>query len=193
MTGESLSAIEIASLVEVTEAAAYADLLRAAPSSWGCVVEETAAGWCLFAPSSDLVLFNRIVGAGIVAPARREDLQPLVDRYRSAGLRSFGVQLSPAAQPAALAGWLADAGLLYRDRWTKVYRPADPVTPPPTDLRIAHIHPDRAELFAAVMTTGCRWFVTETGEDLPDRPNPSFRNMMRAGFHVAYHRPNFMP
>lgn len=40
---------------------------------------------------------------------------------------------------------------------------------------------------------GCRWFVTETGQDRPDRPNPSFRNMVRAGFTVAYQRPNFMP
>jgi hypothetical protein len=40
---------------------------------------------------------------------------------------------------------------------------------------------------------GCRWFVTETGEDLPERPNSSFRNMVRAGFQIAYKRPNFMP
>ena len=40
---------------------------------------------------------------------------------------------------------------------------------------------------------GCDWFVTETGEDTPARPNPSFRNMMRAGFTVAYQRQNFMP
>lgn len=39
---------------------------------------------------------------------------------------------------------------------------------------------------------GCRWFVTETGQDLPERPNPSFHNMLRAGFAVAYHRPNFL-
>ena len=39
---------------------------------------------------------------------------------------------------------------------------------------------------------GCRWLVTETGEDLPDRPNPSFHNMMRLGFKLAYQRPNYM-
>jgi hypothetical protein len=40
---------------------------------------------------------------------------------------------------------------------------------------------------------GCHWFVTETGEDTPARPNPSFHNMLRAGFTVAYYRQNFMP
>jgi hypothetical protein len=40
---------------------------------------------------------------------------------------------------------------------------------------------------------GCRWLVTETGEDTPARPNPSYRNMIRAGFALAYHRENVMP
>ena len=33
---------------------------------------------------------------------------------------------------------------------------------------------------------GCEWFVTETGQDRPDKPNPSFHNMLRTGFKVAY-------
>jgi hypothetical protein len=40
---------------------------------------------------------------------------------------------------------------------------------------------------------GCRWFTSETGQDLPDKPNPSFHNMLRTGFSVAYHRPNYTP
>lgn len=39
---------------------------------------------------------------------------------------------------------------------------------------------------------GCRWVVTETGEDLPDSPNPSFHNMLRTGFQLAYQRPNYL-
>ncbi len=39
---------------------------------------------------------------------------------------------------------------------------------------------------------GCEWFVTETGEDTPQHVNPSYHNMMRAGFSLAYHRPNYM-
>lgn len=40
---------------------------------------------------------------------------------------------------------------------------------------------------------GCRWFVTETGAEDPDRPNASLRNMLRAGFEVAYLRRNYTP
>ena len=39
---------------------------------------------------------------------------------------------------------------------------------------------------------GCRWLVTETGEDVPEHPNPSYRNMLRTGFQLAYLRPNYI-
>jgi hypothetical protein len=39
---------------------------------------------------------------------------------------------------------------------------------------------------------GCKWVITETGEDTPEQPNPSFHNMCRTGFQVAYLRPNYI-
>jgi hypothetical protein len=39
---------------------------------------------------------------------------------------------------------------------------------------------------------GCRVISTETAEDRPEKPSPSFRNMKRAGFSLAYLRPNFI-
>ncbi len=42
------------------------------------------------------------------------------------------------------------------------------------------------------LKAGCKWFVTETGEDTPESPNPSYHNMLRAGFKLAYMRPNFI-
>lgn len=63
-----------------------------------------------------------MIACGLGVPARRADLHALLDRYRAAGVRNFGVQV-----------------------------------------------------------------------DLPERPNSSFHNMLRAGFDVAYRRPNFLP
>ena len=40
---------------------------------------------------------------------------------------------------------------------------------------------------------GVRLVVTETGEDLPEDPNPSYRNMLRAGFRLGYLRQNWLP
>jgi hypothetical protein len=39
---------------------------------------------------------------------------------------------------------------------------------------------------------GCEWFVTETDEDTVANPNPSYHNMLRTGFKLAYTRPNYM-
>lgn len=39
---------------------------------------------------------------------------------------------------------------------------------------------------------GCTMLVTETAQDRSDRPSPSYRNMRRFGFEVAYLRPNYL-
>ena len=49
-----------------------------------------------------------------------------------------------------------------------------------------------ARRLADARTAGCRLAITETGEDTPEEPNPSYRNMLRAGFEVAYLWPNFV-
>lgn len=264
---DSLS--ELAAVVELTEGAAYADLLRAAPSAWGCVAEETSCGWLLMAPSLDMLLFNRIVGCGIREPAPKALLRELIGRFHDRGLRNFGVQLSPAALPTDLTEQLESHGLAVRDRWTKVHRGPGAPSALGSDVGVERIGPERADAFAEVSTIGfgmpvqlrpwlastvgrpgwhhylasldgtpiaaaalfvvgdagwlgvastlpqarrhgaqglllarrladatalgCRHLVTETSEQLPTRPNPSFRNMLRAGFEVVYHRPNYMP
>jgi len=255
-------------MVEAAEAAAYADLLRAAPAEWRCLVEHRDGSWLLLAPALDILLFNRVIGLGLDAPARHGEVRAAVERFRAAGVRNFGVQLAPAATPPAAGDWLAAAGLAVRDSWTKVFRAVGPVAEAPTDLRVEAAGPSEGRAFAAVTTEGfgmppllrpwlaatvgrpgwhhylawsgsepvaggalfvhgdvgwlgiastlpaarrrgaqaalmarrladgaalgCRWFVTETGKDLPERPNPSFHNMVRAGFVVAYDRPNWM-
>jgi hypothetical protein len=259
---------ELAAVVEMTEGAAYADFLRAAPPEWGCVAEETSCGWLLMAPSLDLLLFNRIVGCGVREPARSAPLLELLGRFRERGLRNFGVQLSPAALPPDLSEWLQSAGLAVRDRWAKVHRGPGVPSAPDTNVGVKEIGVESAATFADLTTTGfgmpaqlrpwiastvgrpgwrhyvaemngapiaaaalfvagdvgwlgvastlpqarrqgaqgallarrvadasamgCRHIITETGEELPTRPNPSFRNMMRAGFSVVYQRPNYM-
>ena len=261
--------LAIARLVESTEAAAMADLLRAAPAGWQTQAEETPAGTLLLAPTVDMLLFNRLVGCGVDRPARRDELLAAIARLRAGGVKNFGVPLNPAARPVDIPAWLAEAGLTRRDRWAKVYRGADPAAAVKTDLQIQAVEAAQAPTFAAVVATGfgmppllrpwiaaavgrpnwrhylawdgaepvgggalfvhgeagwlgvastlpearrrgaqgalmarriedgralgCRWFVTETGEDTPSRPNPSFRNMLRAGFTLAYQRDNFMP
>lgn len=43
----------------------------------------------------------------------------------------------------------------------------------------------------AALAAGAEWMCTEAAEDLPHKPNPSFHNMLRAGFSLAYVRENY--
>lgn len=49
-----------------------------------------------------------------------------------------------------------------------------------------------AERCQAAAELGCDRIITETAEDLPDRPAPSYRNLIRLGFTEAYHRQNYV-
>ena len=49
-----------------------------------------------------------------------------------------------------------------------------------------------ARRVADAYAAGCRWLSIETAEDTPDRDAPSFRNVTRQGFRVAYVRPNWI-
>lgn len=39
---------------------------------------------------------------------------------------------------------------------------------------------------------GCKWFITDTWKETSEDPNPSYHNMLRAGFKLAYARPNYV-
>lgn len=44
----------------------------------------------------------------------------------------------------------------------------------------------------AARANGARRLATETGERVPDKPDQSYRNILRAGFREAYLRPNWL-
>ena len=71
-----LAAHDVAHMVEFTEAAAYADLLHAAPPVWQCVAEETEAGWLLLAPAVDVLLFHNMLRAGFTVAYHRPNYLP---------------------------------------------------------------------------------------------------------------------
>ncbi len=48
-----------------------------------------------------------------------------------------------------------------------------------------------ARRIADGLARGARWFATETGKPLPGEPHPSFSNIQRAGFSIAYERANW--
>jgi hypothetical protein len=268
MITSKLSPQEIAQLVELGEGEACAEMLcLSAPADvaadFGLQMERVGSAIALITKKMDLMLFNRVIGLGLMEPATETMVDDIVALYHNAGIQNFAVQLSPPAQPPALPAWLEARGLPRRDNWAKVYRGVEPPPPVPTDLRIESIGPDQAVAFATVACTafgmpdtlrpllagsvgqpgwrhylawdgdtpvatgalfirggvgwlgagstlpsyrrrgaqgaimaqriqdgielGCRWLITET-----DEANPSYRNMMRTGFELAYQRPNYI-
>jgi GNAT superfamily N-acetyltransferase len=49
-----------------------------------------------------------------------------------------------------------------------------------------------ARRVADARAMGCRWLSVETAEDKPDKPAPSFHNVTRLGFRIAYFRDNYL-
>ncbi len=268
MKNSKLSPQDIARLVEGSESAVYAQIVLSAPAdvvtNIGMRIERAGSAVALITKKMDFMLFNRVIGLGLMEPATEMMVDNIIALYHNASIQNFAVQLSPAAQPAALPAWLEARGLLRRGNWAKVYRGVESPPEIPTDLRIECIGPEHAAAFASVACTafgmpdtlrpwlaafvggpgwrhylawdgdtpvatgalfirdgvgwlgvgstlpshrrrgaqgaimaqrirdgvelGCRRLITETGEDTPDHPNPSYHNMRRTGFKLAYHR-----
>ena len=261
-----LSAPEIARVVELGEAEAYADMFEAAPRELGTRVERVGGAVALVARNVPVVLFNRVIGLGILEPVTPDVLTDIHGLYQ--GLPAYAVQIGPESRPINLSGWLESCDILPRDNWAKVYRPATNEIDVPTDLRVEKLGAAHFRAFAQVAATafgmppaiapwlkaiaerpdwhvygafdgddlvatgtmfargntawlgiggtlpghrkrgaqgaimarrirdaaalGCDWVITETDEDTPERPNPSFHNMTRTGFRLAYHRRNYI-
>ncbi len=262
---------KIAWLVESGEFGAWMNYYTCAPLDftlrYGVGVARAGSAWVTMIPKLDQVFFNRVNGLGLEAPATETMLDEALGVLDSAGCHNYMVQLSPAAQPPELPGWLEARGLAFRNNWAKMFRGAEPPPASQTDLRIERIGSESADAFGRIalecfemspvllpfmschvgkpgwlhylgfdgghpvstaalfisgdvawlgfgstlpshrgrgaqgalfarriadgLAAGCKWFVTETGEDTPQEPNPSYRNMLRAGFKLAYMRPNY--
>lgn len=93
--------------MEWSEAQAYAALIRAAPQSlkeqfalsspdMGQTTALIAGGY-----TSNLVL-NRVIGLGSLEAATVSELDNIDAWYRAAGVSTYAIELSPAANPADL-------------------------------------------------------------------------------------------
>ena len=91
---------QLAEMVELTEGAAYAEMFRAA-SLPDFQQQETDAGIVLIAPGADALILNRVLGVGVRQPADRRIVEEWIRRYRDAGLRNFGIQISSYAEPVS--------------------------------------------------------------------------------------------
>ena len=143
-----------------------------------------------------------------VPPAVDTDLR--VERVGPDHAATFAKLAAPAFDwPDAVQPWLAQ--LVGRPGWHH-YLAVDGDVPAATAALYttgkyayfgpAATHPDYrrrgaqsaliAQRIRDARAFGCETLITETAEDHPDHPTPSYRNMRRFGFEVAYLRPNYI-
>lgn len=148
LTGQAL-----AELIEFYEAAAFAELYRAAPPSLGLAVDESDDCVSFFAPIDAFVL-NRTIGIGLRTRPSRDLIASITERYKSSGISRYGFQLSPAVNDPDLTDLLLSCNLHRSDNWAKVYRDSSPETSSSTDLRIERVLPEQADIFGRVACAG---------------------------------------
>lgn len=142
---------------EQIELDAMRDMFEAPPTevagALGLNLGWVGGAWAFGAAGIPDVVFNRVLGLGVFAPAQRDDLARIAEGYRAAGVDRYLVHLAPQAQPAELAGWLAEAGYTpFRRAWAKFARKAEwlDAAGPPT-LAAVEIGPERAGEFARLI------------------------------------------
>lgn len=98
--------------------------------------------------------FNRALGLGIERPATAADVDDVVKFYAEHDRTFVSIPIAPQAKPPDLVEWVEARGFPLSRRWPKLWRRLETLLdPPPTDLRIEAIGPDRADAFADIVTT----------------------------------------
>jgi hypothetical protein len=105
-----------AAIVERAEADAWLSMYRHAPDSLVDALGVTATAYgdvaVIGMAHADFGLVNRAIGLGIGEPATEARLDEILAVYQGLGVGAFVLQVSPEAQPAGLAAWLAARGLV---------------------------------------------------------------------------------
>lgn len=143
--------------LDAVEAAAYTDLIAAAPppvtQALGLGVSRLAGATLLHASAAPISLFNRVIGLGNEAPATEADLDAVLGRYRELGAKTVWAHLGPASRPDELRAWLAARGFSppARNRWAKVFRGREAPPAIATLFNVRAVGPEHADALAKVI------------------------------------------
>jgi GNAT superfamily N-acetyltransferase len=94
-------------------------------------------------------LFNRVVGLGLAEPATEEALDEIGAFFGDDGV-SYGITVTPDAEPQQLTAWLGARGFSRGYAWAKFQRGVETPPSPQTDLSVGRVAADRGDVFADV-------------------------------------------
>lgn len=180
--GVPASPAAAARVADEAEAAAFADLYRAAPAplrqGLNLEVDERDGLTVLRAPGLRTPLFNRVIGAGLTRPFDVDEAEDLQARYRRAGVACWWLHWNPHAAPADVPERLLRRGYTVpaRRTWAKMLHAGPvPVPLPAGDgpgLDVGRAAPDEVEgvARAIVESFGMAPFMSGWLAALHDRP-----------------------
>ncbi len=147
----TVPALEIVRALEAAEAAACRSYTTAAPTEvaagLGLAASDLGPALAVRATAFDILMYNRVVGLGVAAPAREGELDRAIAFFRDAGVPRCMVHEAPGAEPAVLPAWLEARGFARHNHWLRLHRPvARPQGLP--DPRVRPIGREHAEVFA---------------------------------------------
>lgn len=114
---QRIEGIEIDALNEIDNAAGRLpdEVIPSSQKSYG-----RATGY--FAPTSDVLALNRVIGLGLWSPADDRTIQTILSDVKDSGATRFFVQVSPFAQPHNIGQILQAKGMTFRNNWVKFIR-----------------------------------------------------------------------
>lgn len=140
---------------EHLERLVLAELHAAAPlpvrERMGLRLETIGSALATVASHERSILWNRVIGLGVGAPAGPDDLQRIFDLYERAGVARFFLHWHPGARPPDLRDRMAEAGLEKARGWMKFERDASPPPAVDTGLRVERVGPEWAPDFGRIV------------------------------------------
>lgn len=97
--------------------------------------------------------FNRLVGLGLDAPARRDEVDGHLDRFFESGV-PFGVSVVSSARPHELPGWLEARGLARTTTLARMVRTTDDLPEPESDVVIRVVGREDAVAWGETVVRG---------------------------------------
>jgi len=143
---------------DAVEAAAYRDMLAAAPppvrNGLGLESREVSGATLLVAPGLPTPIFNRAIGLGNGAAATQRNLDVIAQAYRDAGVRTWWIHAMPGPHFDDLCALLEANGyaLPSRRAWAKMWRGAQPTSEVSSAAEVVRAGPGDAEEVGTVLS-----------------------------------------
>ena len=126
-----MNATALAAAADCIEAAAFRDMIAAAPQDFARAVglrSATAGGaTLLIAPGIPNIQFNRAIGLGMRSAATEGNVDSIAAEFAAAGSRNYWIHWNPLGSPQKAPEWLEARGFVLPPRrsWAKVARGVD--------------------------------------------------------------------